>query len=285
MNFLDGFKKLFFKEKEKNGLKEELLNPKTVEKKTVEKEEEVETIVFEGQKNVYTSTGKGKRDFIREANPEKKETFIKALLKEDLNNKDVFLIDFENTGRIPRGVYSNPKNVLLVFVGNTQIEAYKNHIKKISCVARQYPVHAEKTGSNFLDNRLSLYTGMIVGRYTPRSICIVSDDHDYALLHNTLRESGIAFKQIFPKQNDAVLFDIKDDYLDRLANDLRVRGQGGCLSRKTIRKTITQSKLTPVHPKMVDAIFDKLLRSNRIESIDAGKFKGCYRVCKNETKK
>lgn len=291
MNFLDGFKKLFLKQKKDEGLNKNGLSQKeskATEEKVEIKEvaiEEVETILFEGRKDVYTPTGKGKRDFIREANPEKKESFIKSLLKEDLNDKDVYLIDFENTGRIPREVYSNPKNVLLVFVGNTQTEAYKNHIQKISCVARQYPVHAEKTGSNFLDNRLSLYTGMIIGRYTPRSVCIVSDDHDYTLLHNTLKECGIEFRQIFPKENDAMLFEIKDDYLDRIANDLRIRGQGGCLSRRTIRKAITQSKLTPIHPKMVDEIFERLLKSKRIESIDAGKYKGCYRVTKNETKK
>lgn len=278
MKIFDGFKKFFFKKKEENVLNENLNNEKKILK-------EGKTTILEEKMDVYHPTGKGNRSCIKEAHLEQKESFIKALLKEDLDNKDVYLIDFENTGRIPKEVYSNPKNVLLVFVGNTQTEAYKNHIKKISCVARQYPIHAEKTGSNFLDNRLSLYTGMIIGRYTPRSVCIVSDDHDYTLLHNTLRESGIEFKQIFPKQNDAVLFEIKDEYLDKLANDLRVRAQSGYLSRRTIRKTITQSKLTTIHPKMVDAIFEKLAKTKRIESIQAGKYKGCYRVCKIETKK
>lgn len=277
MKIFDGFKKIFLKKKEENCLNENLNNGKKILKE--------EKNVPEEKMDVYNPTGTGNRSCIKEAHFEQKESFIKTLLKEDLDNKDVYLIDFENTGRIPKEVYSNPKNVLLVFVGNTQTEAYKNHIKKISCVARQYPVHAEKTGSNFLDNRLSLYTGMIIGRYTPRSVCIVSDDHDYTLLHNTLRESGIEFKQIFPKQNDAVLFEIKDEYLDKLANDLRVRAQSGYLSRRTIRKTITQSKLTTIHPKMVDEIFEKLAKTKRIESIQAGKYKGCYRVCKIETKK
>ena len=197
------------------------------------------------------------------------------------------MIDFENTGHIPQEAYSDQKNVLLVFVGNTQIETYKEYMKKISCVARHYPVHAEMTGSNYLDNRLSLYAGMIIGKYHPASVCIVSDDNDYTLLHNTLRGCGIEFKQLFPKKNDALMFEINDAYLDKVAKDIDIKAQqsGGYISRKAIKATIDQSKINGVHPKMREQIFEKLIKSSRIELVQSGSCKGKYRVVKESKNK
>lgn len=209
------------------------------------------------------------------------EEFLKSALKENLDNKTVYLVDFENTGKIPKNVFQDKQNVVLVFVGNTQMSAFKNHIKSIAGVAKIYPVYSEKTGKNYLDNKLSLYAGMVMGRYVPEKLYIVSNDDDYALIHLSLKESGTEFTQIKPNENMTSIFEPNQEYMNRLMRDIFYKYPLGLISRKNLRKTISQSKLDTIHPVVIDQIIGKLLKTKFLRLIETGKYKGCYKVEKS----
>ena len=220
------------------------------------------------------------KEVVEEEGLERANDFVKKLLKVNLNNKNVFLIDFENTHSIPSLIYKEKTNVVFVFVGNKQRQTFEEYMKGISCLARVYDVHAERTGSNFLDNKLSLYAGMMIGMYSPKSMTIVSNDRDFSLLHTTLAESPIEFKQMLPNLTRDVdlMFEPDKAYLDRVQETLRLKFAKNAVKKKTIRGEISKSKIEKLSPEMVDEIFDKLVKTKRITYIRSGRYQGRYTI-------
>lgn len=76
-------------------------------------------------------------------------------------------------------------------------------------------VETKNVGTNFVDNRISMYIGYIFGKYNPKQIILVSNDIDYYEMmmdlkaHGypiILREPSLTSKELLRRQTD-YLFD------------------------------------------------------------------------------
>lgn len=177
------------------------------------------------------------------------------LVEEMLEWKNVVVIDFENYQCIPSDLL-NKDYIYYLFCGvNTVTNA-----NKYKAMLDGYDVNvieSKHTGTNFVDNRISMYIGYIFGKYSPRQIVVVSNDIDYYEMifdlknHGypiVLREPSLGSKDVIKRQQEYILYveKIKESD-DAIVKNIIEFNDGECVVglsklRYILRKNLNLSK-------------------------------------------
>lgn len=135
------------------------------------------------------------------------------IIERTLDFKIVVIVDFENYQGIPTDVLDK-EYVYYLFCGSATTkpaQKYKSMLEEYDITI----VETKNVGTNFVDNRISMYIGYIFGKYNPKQIILVSNDIDYYEMmmdlkaHGypiILREPSLTSKELLRRQTD-YLFD------------------------------------------------------------------------------
>lgn len=140
------------------------------------------------------------------------EKMKSELIDRVLEWRDVVLIDFENYQCIPTDLL-NEDYVYYLFCGSTTTKcanAYKEMLNAYDINI----IETKHVGTNFVDNRISMYIGYIFGKYSTRQVILVSNDIDYYEMYMDLkshgypiiyREPSLTCKEYIRRQSDYLL--------------------------------------------------------------------------------
>mgnify|MGYP004515544137 FL=1 len=102
-------------------------------------------------------------------------------------------------------------------------------------------VETKHVGTNFVDNRISMYIGYMFGKYNPKQIILVSNDIDYYEMMMDLKAHGYPFKLREPSLVIKELLRRQTDYLlGKPMTKLNV-----------VKKELTKDKIDPIMEKLV----------------------------------
>lgn len=106
----------------------------------------------------------------------------KRLLFTNLNQRTVYLIDYENISMIPKFILRDEKSVCYIFHGILQKSQILEEKRLHDFRGLHYFIQTKRTAKNSLDTLLSFYLGQIYSVYHPRAIFVISNDTDYSNL-------------------------------------------------------------------------------------------------------
>ena len=135
------------------------------------------------------------------------------IIERTLDSKIIVIVDFENYQAIPTDLL-HKEYIYYLFCGyytTKPAQEYKDMLEGYDINI----VETKSVGTNFGDNRISMYIGYMFGKYNPRLIILVSNDIDYYEMVRDLkahgypiifREISISSKELLRRQTD-YLFD------------------------------------------------------------------------------
>ena len=135
------------------------------------------------------------------------------IIERTLDSKIIVIVDFENYQAIPTDLL-HKEYIYYLFCGyytTKPAQEYKDMLEGYDINI----VETKSVGTNFVDNRISMYIGYMFGKYNPRLIILVSNDIDYYEMVRDLkahgypiifREISISSKELLRRQTD-YLFD------------------------------------------------------------------------------
>lgn len=135
------------------------------------------------------------------------------IIERTLDSKIIVIVDFENYQAIPTDLL-HKEYIYYLFCGyytTKPAQEYKDMLEGYDINI----VEIKSVGTNFVDNRISMYIGYMFGKYNPRLIILVSNDIDYYEMVRDLkahgypiifREISISSKELLRRQTD-YLFD------------------------------------------------------------------------------
>ena len=135
------------------------------------------------------------------------------IIEKTLDSKIIVIVDFENYQAIPTDLL-HKEYIYYLFCGyytTKPAQEYKDMLEGYDINI----VETKSVGTNFVDNRISMYIGYMFGKYNPRLIILVSNDIDYYEMVRDLkahgypiifREISISSKELLRRQTD-YLFD------------------------------------------------------------------------------
>lgn len=135
------------------------------------------------------------------------------IIERTLDSKIIVIVDFENYQAIPTDLL-HKEYIYYLFCGyytTKPAQEYKDMLEGYDINI----VETKRVGTNFVDNRISMYIGYMFGKYNPRLIILVSNDIDYYEMVRDLkahgypiifREISISSKELLRRQTD-YLFD------------------------------------------------------------------------------
>ena len=149
----------------------------------------------------------------REEEEKRKECpyVVKSELKLNLNNKTVWLIDYENCAYLPKEIKN--EDACFVFMNNTQENKFKNELILKSTNAFISKIVSNTTGKNLADIKIGLYVGMICSLYTPQQIYIVSKDQGFETLIRSCAQIGINILKTYNPNRIELVSDPKCEYI------------------------------------------------------------------------
>lgn len=158
---------------------------------------------------MYFIDEKEKAKQIKIKNEEKNK--INKYLKINLDDKEVWLVDYENCPYLPKCLSENSSENIAcyVFANQTQNERLKKELRNLSTKAFIDMIWTSQKGKNLIDIELSYYTGMINSMYTPTSIYIQSNDRGYESLIKASEDLGIFNIKSFRPLNEVLVVDSK----------------------------------------------------------------------------
>ena len=129
------------------------------------------------------------------------------IIKKKLDFKVVVIVDFENYQAIPTDLLDKEYVYYLFcgFVTTKPAQEYRDMLEGYDINI----VETKHTGTNFVDNRISMYIGYMFGKYNPKQVILVSNDIDYYEMimdlkaHGypiILREPSLTRKQLLKRQ-------------------------------------------------------------------------------------
>lgn len=127
--------------------------------------------------------------------------------------KIVVLVDFENYQGIPTDLLDK-ESVYYLFCGSVTTkpaQKYKSMLEEYDITI----VETKNAGTNFVDNRISMYIGYIFGKYNPKQIILVSNDIDYYEMMMDLKAHGYPIILREPSLTSKELLSRQTDYLFR----------------------------------------------------------------------
>ena len=135
------------------------------------------------------------------------------IIERTLDSKIIVIVDFENYQAIPTDLL-HKEYIYYLFCGyytTKPAQEYKDMLEGYDINI----VETKSVGTNFVDNRISMYIGYMFGKYNPRLIILVSNDIDYYEMVRDLKAHGypiifrkisITSKELLRRQTD-YLFD------------------------------------------------------------------------------
>ena len=135
------------------------------------------------------------------------------IIERTLDSKIIVIVDFENYQAIPTDLL-HKEYIYYLFCGyytTKPAQEYKDMLEGYDINI----VETKSVGTNFVDNRISMYIGYMFGKYNSRLIILVSNDIDYYEMVRDLkahgypiifREISISSKELLRRQTD-YLFD------------------------------------------------------------------------------
>ena len=135
------------------------------------------------------------------------------IIERTLDSKIIVIVDFENYQAIPTDLL-HKEYIYYLFCGyytTKPAQEYKDTLEGYDINI----VETKSVGTNFVDNRISMYIGYMFGKYNPRLIILVSNDIDYYEMVRDLKAHGypiifrkisITSKELLRRQTD-YLFD------------------------------------------------------------------------------
>ena len=115
----------------------------------------------------------------------------KDFKEENLNKKTIIIVDYENYQGISLNLL-NMEYVYYLFCGTSTKKsavAYKAMLKEFNINI----ICSKHSGTNFVDNRISMFIGYIFGRYNPKQVVLVSNDIDFFEMKLSLQENEFPF--------------------------------------------------------------------------------------------
>ena len=131
------------------------------------------------------------------------------IIEKKLDFRVVVIVDFENYQGIPTDLL-HKEYIYYLFCGyytTKPAQEYKDMLEGYDINI----VETKSVGTNFVDNRISMYIGYMFGKYNPRLIILVSNDIDYYEMVRDLkahgypiifREISISSKELLRRQTD-----------------------------------------------------------------------------------
>lgn len=130
------------------------------------------------------------------------------MIERTLDFKVVVIVDFENYQGIPTDLLDK-EYVYYLFCGSVTTkpaQKYKGMLEEYDITI----VETKNVGTNFVDNRISMYIGYMFGKYNPKQIILVSNDIDYYEMMDLkvhgypiiLREPSLTSKELLRRQTD-----------------------------------------------------------------------------------
>lgn len=131
------------------------------------------------------------------------------IIERTLDSKIIVIVDFENYQAIPTDLL-HKEYIYYLFCGyytTKPAQEYKDMLEGYDINI----VETKSVGTNFVDNRISMYIGYMFGKYNPRLIILVSNDIDYYEMVRDLkahgypiifREISISSKELLRRQTD-----------------------------------------------------------------------------------
>lgn len=118
------------------------------------------------------------------------------IIERTLDSKIIVIVDFENYQAIPTDLL-HKEYIYYLFSGyytTKPAQEYKDMLEGYDINI----VETKSVGTNFGDNRISMYIGYMFGKYNPRLIILVSNDIDYYEMVRDLKAHGypIIFRKI-----------------------------------------------------------------------------------------
>lgn len=160
---------------------------------------------------------------------------IEKMVKENLDDKEIVIVDFENFQGIPTDLLDE-NGVYYLFCGKTTIKK-ANEYRKMLEDYNVYIVETTRSGPNFVDNRISMYIGYMFGKYEPKKITLVSNDIDYFEMAADLLRHGYPIVWREPSMSCADLAKRQKEYV------FGQSGQKAARKSKTAAADITSQNL------------------------------------------
>lgn len=139
------------------------------------------------------NTNINKRTIINRINEEKNKLFNGVCLE----NKNIFLIDFENTTIFDFDILKEEENVCIFFIGFYQQSFFPKYLTRLKryfdIKAKLIDFYVDRTAPNYLDNVLSYYCAKITTIYDVNKISIISQDGDYYNIPFILSKQNIEY--------------------------------------------------------------------------------------------
>lgn len=188
----------------------------------------------------------------------------------NLDDKTVYLIDYENTSHLPKDINNATEDfVYYVFANTVQMDTLRSEIRKVSTKSSIETIYVDKKGKNLLDIGLGMYVGAIYSLYNPKAIYIYSKDKGYNSLIQIAEDFGYHNLYNISPEGEVLIS-------DKEVNSLYKRVKNNCienqLSLGEFKKKIRKSKLN-INADEVNYIVNKLEEKEKIEIKDTGKHK------------
>ncbi|MGN1404893.1 MAG: PIN domain-containing protein [Erysipelotrichaceae bacterium] len=128
-----------------------------------------------------------------------KETInFKRKLNHDLNNKEIWMVDYENTHYMPDILKENSENVICyVFAASFQKASLMKKLEQYKGKTIIETVFTSRNLKNLNDLKIALYIGIIETNFRPSKIIIDSNDRDFSALFAALNDLGIHNIELF----------------------------------------------------------------------------------------
>lgn len=146
------------------------------------------------------------KKYIEKTNEEDTTTIIKKRLVDNLDDKIVYLIDYENSMHLPTEFKDTDKDtVYYIFYNQSQRDKLIEEMRMLSTKSKVEMFCSNHQGKNLLDIGIGLYVGAIYALYSPKEVRIYSEDKGYESLIQISEDFGyFNLYKVSPKQNSIV---------------------------------------------------------------------------------
>lgn len=131
------------------------------------------------------------------------------IIEKKLDFRVVVIVDFENYQAIPTDLLDK-EYIYYLFCGSCITKSAQEYRDMLEGYDINI-VETKHTGTNFVDNRVSMYIGYMFGKYNPKQVILVSNDIDYYEMFMDLKAHGypiklrelyLTCKQLLKRQTD-----------------------------------------------------------------------------------
>ena len=203
---------------------------------------------------------------------------VEKKLLYNLNDMDIYLIDYENTGCLPKKIKeTDEKTIYYVFAGRNQNNKIKKELFMMSTKSKIEVIYVDKTGKNLLDIGLGMYVGAIYSLYSPKNVYIYSKDRGYNSLIQIAEDFG--YHNIFNVSPEKDIM-IKDNSILKIYQNILKNFGPREMSLGTFKKRIRKARLDITADETNYAV-KRLEELGYIEVIDCDGYKE-IKICKEK---